>query len=98
MTTKFRGSLDDLKEKVGTTGIGGEWAEAPPGKWRFRGEDGTIVNWWPKTGTIQFQGQGDLPTIRKVVTGESGSLDAVLARRCCAVRKLTRNAPYPQTR
>ena len=29
MTTKFRGSLDDLKKKIGTTGIGGEWAEAP---------------------------------------------------------------------
>ena len=23
---------------------------------------------------------------------------AAVARRCCAVRKLTRNAPYPQTR
>ena len=79
MTTKFRGSLDDLKKKIGTTGIGGEWAEAPTGKWCFRGEDGTIVNWWPKTGTIQFQGQGDLVTIRKAVTGEFGSLDAVMA-------------------
>ena len=51
----------------------------PPRKVVFQGEDGTIVNWWPKTGTIQFQGQGDLVTIRKAVTGEFGSLDAVMA-------------------
>ena len=29
---------------------------------------------------------------------ESGSISSAEWRRCCAVRKLTRNAPYPQTR
>lgn len=53
--TKFHGSLDELKAAVENTNLDGTWSEKD-GKTEFRSKGGAILNWWPKTGTLQFQG------------------------------------------
>jgi hypothetical protein len=54
---KFRGSLDDLQDIMTRCAISGEWSFHKKSRfYRFRAETGAILNWWPSTGTINFQG------------------------------------------
>lgn len=53
---RFRGSLDQLQGLVALTRVSGDWEWMPAGFWRFRRDDGAILNWWTSTGTISFQG------------------------------------------
>ncbi len=53
---KFNGSYDELKSIVDSAGIRGEWTASDGEKFQFRTEGGAILNWWPKTSTVQFQG------------------------------------------
>jgi predicted nucleotide-binding protein len=52
---KFTGTLDQLKEKVRACGVEGDWAEIANG-YQLRCKDGSMLNWFSKTGTIQYQG------------------------------------------
>ena len=55
---KFHGTLEELKEAVAACGIQGEWRDnEKANNHSFRGRAGEILNWWPSSGTIQFQGQ-----------------------------------------
>jgi hypothetical protein len=55
---KFRGSLDDLEHIVTRCSSPGEWSFHKKSRfYRFQAESGAILNWWPSTGTINFQGQ-----------------------------------------
>ncbi|PWT86635.1 MAG: hypothetical protein C5B58_01115 [Acidobacteria bacterium] len=55
---KFRGPLRQLQSIVSQCAIPGEWQFHKTNKfYRFRAAAGTILNWWPTTGTITFQGQ-----------------------------------------
>jgi predicted nucleotide-binding protein len=53
--TKFKGAFEDLQAKVAATGHGGTWSDIANGK-QFRADNGAILNWYPKTGTLQYQG------------------------------------------
>jgi hypothetical protein len=54
---KFRGSLEELQEVVLRCAILGEWSFHKKNRfYRFQAEAGAILNWWPNTGTINFQG------------------------------------------
>jgi hypothetical protein len=53
--TIFRGTFEDFQEKVMAAGCRGVWSDISHGK-QFRTEAGTIMNWFPGTGTVQFQG------------------------------------------
>ncbi|HUE79587.1 MAG TPA: hypothetical protein VMN38_08150 [Sphingomicrobium sp.] len=53
----FRGGLAQFDAVIAATGSAGAWEEMPAGYWRFRRADGAILNWWPSTGTFNFQGQ-----------------------------------------
>lgn len=53
---KFHGEIDELKAHVEQAGRTGEWS-GDASKWVFRSKSGEIINWWPKTGTLQCQGQ-----------------------------------------
>jgi hypothetical protein len=54
---KFQGSLDDLQDIVMRCAILGEWRYHKKGRfYRFQAATGAILNWWPTTGTINFQG------------------------------------------
>jgi len=57
MTDKFKGSINELKARVEAAGITGEWSDEGQGKHAFRTSYGALVNFWPRTGTIQFQGK-----------------------------------------
>lgn len=52
---KFLGEIDGLKSAVAKVGLRGSWDELES-NYRFRDKKGHIINWWPSTGTIQFQG------------------------------------------
>lgn len=52
---KFLGNLDTLQAAVASCHRMGEWTEIG-NKHCFRARTGEILNWWPSTGTIQFQG------------------------------------------
>jgi uncharacterized protein YjlB len=56
--TKFHGSLDELKATVAACELEGEWSEnATNGFHSFHAETGEVLNWWPGTRTVQFQGK-----------------------------------------
>ncbi len=52
---KFRGTFGDLEAFVSELGYEGQWSD-DNGKKFFRSRDNAILNWWPKTGTLQVQG------------------------------------------
>jgi len=53
--SKFKGSLEHLRTWVNAAGYSGTWSEIANGH-QFRADNGAILNWFPKTGTLQFQG------------------------------------------
>jgi predicted nucleotide-binding protein len=67
---KFKGSLEELQAALAHSGIVGSWKEESAGKHRFQSKDGGILNWWPATGTLQFQGQAEAKTaLEQVLAG-----------------------------
>jgi hypothetical protein len=55
---KFRGSLEELQDIVIRCAILGKWSFHKKSRfYRFQAATGAILNWWPNTGTINFQGQ-----------------------------------------
>jgi len=52
---KYHGEIDELKAHVEHTGRTGAWS-GDASKWTFRSKTGEVINWWPKTGTLQCQG------------------------------------------
>ena len=58
MKSKYSGSIDKLKELVAACDLTGEWAENTKHRFHsFHAESGEVLNWWPGTGTVQFQGE-----------------------------------------
>lgn len=57
---KFRGTYQDLQDKVLLTGINGEWKELNNGQKQYKTEDGATLNWWESSKTVQFQGANDV--------------------------------------
>ena len=54
---KFQGSLEELQDVVLRSANRGEWHFHKKSRfYRFQAATGAILNWWPKTGTINFQG------------------------------------------
>lgn len=53
---KFRGTYQELQDKVLLTGINGEWRELSNGHKQYKAETEAILNWWESSKTIQFQG------------------------------------------
>ncbi len=53
--TKFRGSIDDLKQLIAAQGITGVWKELPNNAFQFTSTEGAVLNFYG-TKTIQFQG------------------------------------------
>jgi predicted nucleotide-binding protein len=53
--TKFKGPFEELQARVAATGCAGSWGDIANGK-QFHADNGAILNWFPKTGTLQVQG------------------------------------------
>lgn len=73
MPIKFNGTVDELKDKILKAGIRGVWTDQNE-KYSFRSEDGGVLNWWPKTQSLSFQGSSDAKAKLESIffTGESG--------------------------
>ena len=54
----FYGTWEELKDLVSKIGINGNWRETERSK-QFRTSFGGILNWYPSTCKIQYQGKGD---------------------------------------
>lgn len=57
---KFTESFEDFKEKLSPLAEQGEWRDLNNNQKQFRGKNGAILNWYPSTGTIQFQGKANV--------------------------------------
>jgi deoxycytidylate deaminase len=59
MKLRFTGSFEELKTILSPIeGVGG-WVELNENQMQFRHSSGGILNWFPSTGTISFQGKAD---------------------------------------
>jgi hypothetical protein len=55
---EFQGSIQELQAMVEEMGISGHWNDE--GVFHmFRADDGAVLNWWPKTHVLSFQGRPD---------------------------------------
>lgn len=58
MKLKYTGSLSSLQNAVLDCGVFGDWSWYERERFhQFRSTEGEIMNWWPSTGTVLFQGQ-----------------------------------------
>lgn len=56
--SKFMGSIDELKTIFKENNIIGNWSfNETSNQYTFKNTTGSIINWWPTKGTLQFQGQ-----------------------------------------
>ena len=56
---KVKCTLDELMAAVVACGLDGDWSKNTKNKFHtFHAQTGEVLNWWPSTGTVQFQGQG----------------------------------------
>lgn len=53
---RFTGSYEELGKRLAGLSDQGEWQNLNENQKQFRHKDGGILNWFPSTGTIQFQG------------------------------------------
>lgn len=51
----FKGNFEELQELLSKAGCVGQWAEISNGK-QFKSGEGGILNWYPATGRINYQG------------------------------------------
>jgi deoxycytidylate deaminase len=56
---RFTGSYPELQERLAALSGEGEWHDLNKNQKQFRHRDGGILNWYPSTGTINFQGPTD---------------------------------------
>lgn len=67
----FRGSLEDLKDRLLLLGLDGEWLEQPNGVWKFRCSDRSALLWSSTKGTVWFEGPpGSKAAFERRVTGQ----------------------------
>ena len=59
MAIEFDGSDEELKARVASSGLSGDWSDDGGGKLTFRGKRGGVLNYWPSTGRVQCQGPAD---------------------------------------
>ncbi len=71
---KFLGDISELKAIVDSCGFRGTWTDENKTalKYTFRARTGEILNWWPDTGTLSFQGTNP-DKFREKVCGALGS-------------------------
>jgi len=63
---KFKGKLAELQALLASYGAKGDWKTPTSQQHQFRAEDGAMLNWWPSTGTVSFQGS---PTEKETLEG-----------------------------
>lgn len=59
MVNTFNGEFDELQQYVKQISVPGEWEERLDNCKRYNAHNGAILNWWPSTGRLQFQGNAE---------------------------------------
>jgi predicted nucleotide-binding protein len=67
---EFKGSFEDLQSHVSELGCAGSWSDIANGK-QFRSNDGGVMNWFPATGLINFQGKAMAKQALQSMFGEA---------------------------
>ena len=57
MATRFSGTIEELKAKLASLDTLGSWMEVNSNQHQFRHNNGGVINWFPSTGSINFQGK-----------------------------------------
>ncbi len=57
MAIEFHEGIEAPCSLVDKCGIQGNWLEEQHGKYTFRSQQGGILNYWPKKGSVQLQGK-----------------------------------------
>lgn len=57
MATRFSGTIGELKTKLASLETAGSWTDVNANQHQFRHNDGGVMNWFPSTGSINFQGK-----------------------------------------
>lgn len=52
---EFKGTFEELQAELAKSGCTGKWSDIANGH-QFKSDDGGILNWFPSTGKINFQG------------------------------------------
>ncbi|MBU2512791.1 cytidine deaminase [bacterium] len=63
---KFTGTFEELKEKLSALEQDGEWNDLNENQKQFKHKNGSILNWYPSTGTVNFQGKNEVSEILKI--------------------------------
>ena len=84
---RFTGSYDELKAKL--QAINGEWRDLNPNQRQFRAAKGGVLNWYPSTGSLNFQ--GSTPAVEELRTAVVAALTG--ASPTVPVRKTTVATP-----
>jgi predicted nucleotide-binding protein len=69
---EFKGSFEDLQQTVTKFGCAGAWSDIANGK-QFKTGDGGILNWFPATGKINFQGAAAAKSKLQTLFGEAST-------------------------
>jgi predicted nucleotide-binding protein len=86
--TQFHGTLDELKAAVAACKLVGEWSEAAQnGLHSFRAKTGEVLNWWPRRGTMQFQGKNQ-DAFKCLLSASLGTQPAVVATKALPAAKI----------
>jgi hypothetical protein len=64
---KHRGTLSVLKAAVADCGLAGAWSYREQNRYYvFYAESGEVVNWWPRTGTVNMQGVANVAMMARL--------------------------------
>src|ERR1700685_2005951 len=62
VSSKFYGSLSELKDKLAPLALTGEWRDLPNGIHKFQCKDNAGLSWSETKGTVWFDGPGPAKT------------------------------------
>ncbi|MDE0661443.1 MAG: nucleotide-binding protein [Gammaproteobacteria bacterium] len=84
MAIEYHDGLEALRRLIDASGVEGNWSEDGTGKHTFKSQRKGVLNYWPRTGTVQCQGktepQAELEAIFAPEGAESKSATAALQK------------------
>lgn len=101
MATRFSGTIDELKTKLASLEAIGSWVEVNPNQHQFRHNDGGVLNWFPSTGSINFQGKpAGRNSLQTTVAGllQTPAVTAPVAVAQPTMPKVTNEVMTPETK
>jgi deoxycytidylate deaminase len=70
MALRFTGPKEELQTRLNSIASSEEWEDINPNHLQFRHKTGGVMNWYPSTGSITFQGKPDASEKLRVLVSE----------------------------